>query len=91
MCQRAAVLFLRVCGDVLVVFRRWLALKFPSPCGALWQFVAVVNPCVASKQAPGVAVQPFTNFYKEIYIYIYIYIYMVSEASRRCCESIIDG
>ena len=53
------------------------------PCGALLQFVAVVNPCVASQQSPGVAVKPFAHFYNEMC--------MVLEASGGCCESFIDG
>ena len=72
----------RLTDDVWVIFRRWLALKFP-PCGALSRLVAVVNPCIASQQSPGVAVKPFAHFY--------IWILMVLEASGRCCESIIDG
>ena len=52
----------RLTDDVWVIFRRWLALKFP-PCGALSRLVAVVNPCIASQQSPGVAVKPFAHFY----------------------------
>ena len=55
----------------------------PPPCGALWQLVAAMNPCIASQQSPGVAVKPFKYFYNEIC--------MVLEASGGCCESIIDG
>ena len=35
-------------------------------CGALWQLVAAVNPCIVSQQSPGVAVKPSTHFYNEI-------------------------
>ena len=53
------------------------------PCGALWQLVAAVNPCIASQQSPGVAVKPFAPFHNEIL--------MILKASGGCCESIIDG
>ena len=72
----------RLTDYVWVIFRRWLALKFP-PCGALWQIVVALNPCVASQQSLGVAVKPLTHLYNEIC--------MVLEASGSCCESIIDG
>ena len=45
--------------------------------------MAAVNPCIASRQSPGVAVKPFAH--------VYIEILMVLEASGRWCESIIDG